>query len=317
MQYSKKYVVVGGAGFIGSHLTDRLLENGHQVIVLDDMSSGLKSNVQASAELVVGDAGDANLLEKILPGSDAVFHLAAVSSVQDSLDRPLDVHHTNLTITLRLLEACCNHGVKKFIFSSSAAVYGDTGSEPAREDMKPRPLSHYAVQKLASEYYCAVYQRLYGLQAISLRYFNIFGPRQRADSPYSGVIARFIDKAKKGQPITIYGDGSQTRDFCPVSNVVNANIVAAELNLDGVASSIFNIGTGCPTSVSDLATAIRSLYPVAPEVVLELARIGEIYFSVADISCASKYLGYQPAHSFENAIQELVQYYSVENENPK
>jgi UDP-glucose 4-epimerase len=275
------------------------------------MSSGLKSNVQASAELVVGDAGNANLLEKILPGSDAVFHLAAVSSVQNSLDHALDVHHTNLTITLRLLEACRNHGVKKFIFSSSAAVYGDTGSEPAREDMKPRPLSHYAVQKLASEYYCNVYRRLYRLEAVCLRYFNIFGPRQRADSPYSGVIARFIDKAKKGQPITIYGDGSQTRDFCPVSNVVNANIAAAELNLDGLASGIFNIGTGCATSVSDLATAIRRLYPVAPEVVLELARIGEIHASVADISCARQYLGYEPAHSFKNAIQELVNSHSV------
>ena len=177
--------------------------------------------------------------------------------------------------------------------------------------MKPRPLSHYAVQKLTSEYYCDVYRRLYGIEAICLRYFNIFGPRQRADSPYSGVIARFIDRAKKGQPITIYGDGSQTRDFCPVSDVVDANIAASELNLDGVDSCVFNIGTGCPTSVSDLATAIRKLYPVAPEVVLAPARIGEIHASVADISEARKFLGYEPAHSFKNAIQELVQYYSV------
>lgn len=265
----------------------------------------------ASADFVVGDAGDVNLLKKILPGCDAVFHLAAVSSVQDSLDRPLDVHHTNLTITLRLLEACRNHGVKKFIFSSSAAVYGDTGGRPASEDMNPRPMSHYAVQKLASEYYCDVYRRLYGIEAICLRYFNIFGPRQRADSPYSGVIARFIDKAKKGQPITIYGDGSQTRDFCPVSDVVDANIAAAELNLDGIASGIFNIGTGCPTSVKNLAAAVRDFYPSTPEVVMAPARIGEIHDSVADISEARKNLGYQPAHSFENAIQELVQYYSL------
>lgn len=306
-----KFLVVGGAGFIGSHLTERLLMNGHTVIVLDDLSTGLKSNVPATAELVVGDAGDANLLEKILPGSDAVFHLAAVSSVQDSLDRPLDVHHTNLTMTLRLLEACRDHGVRKFIFSSSAAVYGDTGGQSAREDMKARPLSHYAVQKLASEFYCDVYRRLYGIEAICLRYFNIFGPRQRADSPYSGVIARFIDKAKKGQPITIYGDGSQTRDFCPVSNVVNANIAAAELNLAGVASGVFNIGTGCPTSVRDLATTVRDFYPSMPEVVIAPARIGEIHASVADISEARKYLSYQHAHCFENAIQELVQYYSV------
>ena len=306
-----KFLVVGGAGFIGSHLTERLLVNGHTVIVLDDLSTGLKSNVAASAELVVGDAGDVKLLEKILPGSDAVFHLAAVSSVQDSLDRPLDVHHTNLTMTLRLLEACRHNGVKKFIFSSSAAVYGDTGGHAAREDMRPCPLSHYAVQKLASEYYCDVYRRLYGIEAICLRYFNIFGPRQRSDSPYSGVIARFIDKARRGDPITIYGDGSQTRDFCPVSNVVNANIAASELNLDGVASGVFNIGTGCPTSVRDLATAIRRLYSAAPELVLAPARIGEIHASVADISEACKKLGYQPALSFENGLRELVQYYSL------
>jgi UDP-glucose 4-epimerase len=285
-----KFLVIGGAGFIGSHLTERLLVNGHTVIVLDDLSTGLELNVPASAELVVGDAGDVNLLKKILPGCDAVFHLAAVSSVQDSLDRPLEVHHTNLTITLRLLEACRNHGVKKFIFSSSAAVYGDTGGNAAREDMRPCPLSHYAVQKLASEYYCSVYRRLYGLEAVCLRYFNIFGPRQRADSPYSGVIARFIDKAKKRQPITIYGDGSQTRDFCPVSDVVDANIAAAELNLDGIASGIFNICTGCPTSVKNLATAVRDFYPSTPEAVLAPARIGEIHASVADISEARKYL---------------------------
>jgi nucleoside-diphosphate-sugar epimerase len=306
-----KVLVTGGAGFIGSHLTERLLENGHQAIVLDDLSTGLESNVPSSAELVLGDAGDADLLQKILPGCDGIFHLAAVSSVQDSLDRPLDVHHTNLTMTLRLLEACRNYGVKKFIFSSSAAVYGDTGGHAAREDMKPCPLSHYAVQKLASEYYCDVYRRLYGIEAICLRYFNIFGPRQRADSPYSGVIARFIDRAKKGQPITIYGDGSQTRDFCPVSNVVNANIAASKLNLDGVAQGVFNIGTGCPTSVRDLATAVRDFYPSTPEVVIAPARIGEIHASVADISEARKNLGCQPTHSFKNAIQELVQYYSV------
>jgi UDP-glucose 4-epimerase len=300
-------LVTGGAGFIGSHLVEGLLAIGWEVVVLDDLSSGCLENVPEGVQMVVGDARDSALLGECIPGCDAIFHLAAVSSVQESLNKPLEVHDINLSMTLGLLEAAVRHQIKRFVFSSSAAVYGDTGGRPASEDMNPRPMSHYAVQKLASEYYCDVYRRLFGIEAICLRYFNIFGPRQRADSPYSGVIARFIDKAKKGQPITIYGDGSQTRDFCPVANVVSANIVAAELKLDGVASFVFNIGTGYRTSVSDLATAVRSLYPSTPEIELAPARIGEIHDSVADISHARQWLGYNPSETFGQAIKELVQ----------
>ena len=204
-----KILVTGGAGFIGSHLAERFLADGWDVVVLDNLSTGLVENVPHGVELVIGDANDSAILSRIIPGCHAICHLAAVSSVQESLSKPLEVHNTNLTMTLKLLEAANRHKIRRFVFSSSAAVYGDTGGQPAREDMNPRPMSHYAVQKLASEYYCDVYRRLYGLEAICLRYFNVFGPRQRFDSPYSGVIARFMHAGLRREPMTVYGDGMQ------------------------------------------------------------------------------------------------------------
>ena len=210
-----KYLVTGGAGFIGSHIVEALFAQGSEVIILDNLSTGLQENVPSGARLVVGHAGDASLLNQLLPGCAGIFHLAAVSSVQASLDRPVGVHEDNLTATLALLEAARRHNVPRFVFSSSAAVYGDTQGKATKEDMKPNPLSHYAVQKLAGEYYCQVYAKVYGLETVCLRYFNIFGPRQRADSPYSGAIAKFLDAARAERAPTIFGDGSQTRDLCP------------------------------------------------------------------------------------------------------
>jgi nucleoside-diphosphate-sugar epimerase len=308
----KKALVTGGAGFIGSHLAEGLIASGWNVIVLDDLSSGLESNVPAGCQFVVGSADNNEILERILPKCHAIFHLAAVSSVQESLDKPLKVHDVNLTMTLGLLEAAVRHKVKRFIFSSSASVYGDTGGRPAREDMLPRPLSHYAVQKLACEYYCGVYRRLYGLETVCLRYFNIFGPRQRADSPYSGVIARFLDNAKQGKPLTIYGDGSQMRDFCPVANVVSANIAAARVSETSAGLGIFNIGTGRSISLTNLAATIISACPAPLEVVFGPARLGEIHTSIADIESARQGIGFQTIHSFEHAIQGLVKCHPVD-----
>ncbi len=195
-----KYLVTGGAGFIGSHVVAALRERGAEVAVLDNFATGLEDNVPDGVAVTNGHAGDSALLDELLPGCAGIFHLAAVSSVQASLDQPLAVHEDNLTATLVLLEAARKHGVKRFVFSSSAAIYGDTNGEQAHEAMKPNPLSHYAVQKLASEYYCQVYARVYGLETVCLRYFNIFGPRQRADSPFSGAIARFRTGPERDVP---------------------------------------------------------------------------------------------------------------------
>jgi len=287
-----KALVTGGAGFIGSHVAESLLAAGWEVIVLDDLSNGFESNIPRGARFVRGDARGTETLDSLLPGCAAVLHLAAVSSVQDSLDRPLEVHEINLTMTLQLLEAARRHSVPRFVFSSSAAIYGDTGGKSASEDTPPNPLSHYAVQKLSSEHYCRAYRRLFGLETVCLRYFNIFGPRQRPDSPYSGVIARFLDAARSGRAITIYGDGAQTRDFCPVSNVAAANLSAATAPADEVAGKSFNIGSGSSTTVAELAESVRHCFPDSPDPVFQPMPSGEIRHSKADISLAVKHMRY-------------------------
>ncbi len=300
-----KYLVTGGAGFIGSHVVAALRERGAEVVVLDNFSTGLEDNVPAGVAVTNGHAGDSALLDELLPGCAGIFHLAAVSSVQASLDQPLAVHEDNLTATLVLLEAARKHGVKRFVFSSSAAIYGDTNGEQAHEAMKPNPLSHYAVQKLASEYYCQVYARVYGLETVCLRYFNIFGPRQRADSPYSGAIARFLDAARERRAATIFGDGSQTRDFCPVANVAAANVAAATKPAADVAGGVFNIGSGNSISIREVVDTIREIFPDMPEPQHGPARAGEVPHSRADISRAREKLGYTPSKTFKEALREL------------
>lgn len=302
-----KYLVTGGAGFIGSHVVAALRARGAEVVVLDNFSTGLETNVPDGVAAINGHVGDGDILDELLPASAGIFHLAAVSSVQASLDQPDCVHEDNLTATLALLEAARRHGVKRFVFSSSAAIYGDTKEEQAHEAMKPNPLSHYAVQKLASEYYCQVYARVYGLETVCLRYFNIFGPRQRADSPYSGAIARFLDAARHGRTVTIFGDGSQTRDFCPVVDVAAANVAAATLPADHVAGGIFNIGSGSSISIREVVDTIREIFPDMPEPQHGLARAGEVPHSRADISRAREQLGYQPSMTFKEALRELAQ----------
>lgn len=301
-----KALVTGGAGFIGSHLVDLLLEKSCEVVVIDNLSSGKRSQIRDSIVFLEGDAGNADLLAQALPGCDVVFHLAAVSSVQDSLDRPIEVHNTNLTTSLALLEASVRHKVKRFVFSSSAAVYGDTGGEPAREDMIPKPMSHYAVQKLASEHYCHAYHHLHGLETVCLRYFNVYGPRQRADSPYSGVIAKFIDAARAGQPITIFGDGEQRRDFCHVKDVVMANYLAAMQDPAKVAGRLFNVGTETSTSVNELARLIGSIFGTgAVSIAHRPARAAEIRCSQAHIALVRRSIQWSPSICVEAGLEQL------------
>ena len=275
--------------------------------MVDDLSNGFSANVPGDVKLVAGNACDERVLEKLPGGFDAIFHLAAVSSVQDSLNRPVAAHDSNLTATLCLLEFARRHGIKRFVFSSSAAVYGDAGEKPIREDSPPSPLSHYAVQKLASEYYCGVYHRLYGSETVCLRYFNVFGPRQRADSPYSGVITRFIAAARAGQPLVIFGDGSQSRDFVPVSSIVEANLAAATVEAGRVAGDSFNIGSGRSLTVKELADHVRRHFPDLPPHEYRPRRDGEIHHSQADITGALGALHFKPPDDFEKALLALLQ----------
>lgn len=301
-----KALVTGGAGFIGSHLVDLLLAKGCELVVIDNLATGQRSQVSEKALFLQGDVGHPEFLARALPGCDVVFHLAAVSSVQHSLDRPIEVHNTNLTATLALLEASVRHNVPRFVFSSSAAVYGDTGGEPAREDMIPKPMSHYAVQKLASEHYCQVYHRLNGLETVCLRYFNVYGPRQRADSPYSGVIAKFIEAARAGQPITIFGDGEQTRDFCHVEDVAVANYLAATQGAEKVAGRACNVGTGLATSVNELARLVVSAFGTGGvSIARQPSRPVEIRYSQAEINLARQSLEWNPSTCLELGLERV------------
>ena len=246
-----KALVTGGAGFIGSHVAERLLAEGWKVIVLDDFSSGLEGNVPRGAELVCGSANDDSLLAKHLPGCAAVFHLAAVSSVIDSLERPREVHDINLTTALSLLEAAVRHKVPRFVFSSSAAVYGDAGPGAIGEDAPKNPLSHYAVQKLASEHYCGVYHRLHGIEAVCLRYFNVYGPEgEEHKGSQASPYAQFKRQAETTGEIRVFeGSDRFLRDFVPVSKIVETHLKF----LDVKESGVWNVGTGQPRSFMSVA----------------------------------------------------------------
>src|SRR3989338_11367348 len=263
MPVMAKYLVTGGAGFIGSHLVDRLLKDGHEVVVIDDFSLGKKENLPKNKKLTVHKKSICEKLDTIFRKHkfDAVFHLAALPRVQFSIAYPRESHEANINGTLNLLLATRDHGVKRFIYSSSSSVYGDQKKLPLVETMMPDPMSPYAFQKLAGEYYCRLFAKLYGLETISLRYFNVYGPRQNPDGAYAGQIPKFFSKLLAGETPVINCDGTQTRDNTFVSDVVEANILSAQLTpafsspqgggLEGAWGQAFNIGAGRNTSVNE------------------------------------------------------------------
>ena len=299
------YLVTGGAGFIGSHITERLLADGHTVRILDNFSTGKRENIPAAAgvEVIEGDVGDVETVRNAMQDINYVFHEAAIASVPETVGNPLASERINYRGTLNILESARHAGVKRVVFACSAAVYGDLPELPKREGMPLRPLSPYAVDKLASEHACKVYTHLYGLEAVALRYFNVFGPRQDPSSPYSGVISIFSDCLRQGKQPTIYGDGEQTRDFVFVSDVVEANIrAAASATSPG---SAINIATGNTLSINDLLRTICHIQgqPFAPHYLP--GRQGDIRHSRADISLARELLDWEPVAEFETGLREL------------
>ncbi|WP_298665213.1 SDR family oxidoreductase [uncultured Methanofollis sp.] len=298
-----KYIVTGGAGFIGSHIAEALAER-HEVVVIDDFSTGHPENLRGfDVTLVEGSVADLPLLKETFAGADGVFHEAAIASVPKSVADPLATHEANLTGTLNVLLAARDAGVRKVVFASSSAVYGESPELPKREGMLPEPLSPYAVSKLAGEHYAASFSRLYGLHAACLRYFNVFGPRQDPSSPYSGVISIFADRILAGEPITIYGDGEQTRDFVYVADVVRANLRAMEGNVEGV----FNIACGRTTTLNALAETMMRAAGRTVEVRHAEARAGDIRHSCADITRARETLGWTPAWGLEEGLARTIQ----------
>jgi UDP-glucose 4-epimerase len=301
----QKVVVTGGAGFIGSHLAAELTRRGYHVVIVDDLSTGSKANIDGllekkQADFIQGTITDPDLLLEAFRDAEYVFHEAAIPSVPRSIANPLATHEVNVTGTVNVLLAASKNRVKKVIYASSSSVYGETPTLPKREDMLPRPLSPYAVSKLAGEYYCKVFGESFGLKTVSLRYFNVYGPKQVENSPYAAVIPMFLKSIAGGKAPVIFGDGEQTRDFTFVKDVIRANILAAESDATGV----FNISAGRGITINDAARLILKMAGSDLKPVYRPPRPGDIRHSWADISKAAA-IGYKPEYTFENGLKEM------------
>jgi UDP-glucose 4-epimerase len=299
-------LVTGGAGFIGSHLVHALVAAGRHVRVLDDLSTGQAANLPAGVELLVGSVGDPATVDAAVKGVGTVFHLAALASVQRSVEAPADSHLVCATGTLHVLDAARRYGARRVVYAASASAYGIPANEVQSETDPVVPLSPYAAAKLAGEVYCQAFASTYGLETVRLRFFNIFGPRQRADSPYSGVIAIFAALLAQGKTPTVFGDGLQTRDFTYVSDVVQALTLAAER--PGVSGAVFNVGTGKPTTLLDLIAALNQLLGTSVVPKHAETRAGDIRHSRADISRTRQALGYDPKVRFIDGLARTLEW---------
>lgn len=303
-------LVTGGAGFIGSAIAQALLENGHEVRVFDNFVTGSKSRVPLEAELVEGDLRNRDELDKAMSGVEVVFHQAALRSVPKSVDNPTMFNECNVTGTLNLLLAAQGAGVRRVVYASSSSVYGERDSINL-EDMTPQPASPYAASKLAGEYYCRVWTRLHGLSTISLRYFNVFGPGQPAESQYAAVFPAFISSLRQGRAPELHWDGEQSRDFSYIDDVVRANLLAAsaEPAADG---AVLNIGGGNPRTVNEVLRAVSDEIGTWIEPVKLPRRQGDVRRTHADISLAQQVIGWQPTSDWNMGVKATVQWFGQE-----
>ncbi len=308
-----RLLVTGGAGFIGSHLTDRLLAEGHAVRVLDNLSTGKRANLPSHDRLdfIVGDVRDSRAVDQAAQGMDAIFHLAAVASVQASVDDPIGTHEANFIGTLNLLDAARRRSIPRFLYASSAAVYGDTAELPVREHTVLAPLSPYAADKLAGEHYLFFYARKYGLKATAFRFFNIYGPRQDPSSPYSGVISIFVERLRAAAPVALYGDGRQTRDFVYVGDLVQ--VLYAALAEEATVGRVFNVGRGIECSLLELLDTLEQLTGRKIARLHEAARIGDIARSRADVTQLRSTLKRAPSTPLSEGLAHLLRHVRVIN----
>jgi len=305
-----KILVTGGGGFIGSHLTEALVHAGHEVRVLDDFTAGKRENlatVRRDVEVLRGDCADATMARRATQGIEVVYHQAAIPSVARSVAEPEASHRANATATLVMLEAARQARVRRFLYAGSSSVYGDSKVSPKREELPPQPLSPYAVGKLMGEHYLRIFAELYGLETLTLRYFNVFGPRQDPGSPYSGVISLFTTALLAGRTPVIFGDGRQTRDFTYIDNVVDGNLRA--LRAPGLRGQAVNLATGRSVSLRQLLAALARETGGTSKARLEAPRAGDIRHSLADIRQARKLLGYRPRVDFETGLRRTVEWY--------
>jgi nucleoside-diphosphate-sugar epimerase len=313
-------LVTGGAGFIGSNLTEALLKKGHQVRILDNFSTGKRENLifnrdDLSLEVLEGDIRDFTVCQKAMKEIEYVFHQAALPSVPQSVEDPLTANSVNVGGTLNILLAARDAGVKRLIYASSCAIYGDDPTLPKKEDMIPMPLSPYALQKYIGEHYGRLFFQLYGLEAVSLRYFNVFGPKQDPNSIYSAVIPRFIDALLQGRSPIVFGDGGQSRDFIYIENVVQANLLAMDAkHLHG---EVINIASGERRSLNQLLDVLKEILGSKVSPIHQEARKGDIKHSLADIQKGKKILNYDPQVGINVGLKKTVEYFQLQRTQPK
>ncbi|MDH7559850.1 MAG: SDR family oxidoreductase [bacterium] len=319
------YLVTGGGGFIGSHLVEELLRRGDRVRVLDNFATGKRENLAAllailreeqpqadfagRLEVIEGDVRSYHIVREAAEGVDFVLHQAALPSVPRSVKDPITSNEVNVVGTLNILNAAKETGVRRIVYASSSSIYGDLETLPKTEDMLPKPLSPYAVSKLAGEKYCQVFTRLYGLETVCLRYFNVFGPRQDPASQYSAVIPKFIRLIAKGQRPTVYGDGTQSRDFTYVGNVVQANLLACEAGAEECSGEVFNIAYGRRVTINGLVRLLNELLGKSVEPVYAEPRLGDVKHSLANIGKARQYLGYNPETDFAEGLRRCMGFF--------
>ena len=303
------YLVTGGAGFIGSHLVEELVRRGERVRVVDNLSTGKRQNIAhlSSVEFVEGDLADLDVAQRAVNGIEYVLHQAAIPSVPRSVEDPITSNRANIEATLNILVAARDAGVRRLVYAGSSSAYGDTPTLPKVETMATAPLSPYALQKLVGEQYCQMFTRLYGLETVTIRYFNVFGPRQDPSSPYSGVISLFISALCDGRQPTIYGDGEHTRDFTYVANVVDGVLRAC--TAADASGEVINVATGGRISLNTLFSTIRQLVDASVDPIYSAPRPGDVKDSQADISKARRVLGYKPSVSFEEGLARTVAWY--------
>ncbi len=304
-----KVLITGGAGFIGSHIAERFVSEGHEVVIVDNLSTGRLENIAGFADKVSfhrGDIRNQALLNELAAGCDLIYHEAAVVSVPYSVDYPQETHDVNIQGTLNVLLAARDQKVKRLVFACSAAIYGEDPELPKRETMAAAPIAPYGIEKITSEYYCNVFNKLYGVETVALRYFNVFGPRQDPRSPYSGVISIFVDRVLAKKTPMIFGDGGQYRDFVFVENVVQANYLAGTVK--NAAGGVYNVGLGEKTTLNDLLAMLGRIAGYDVKADYAEARAGDIRESVADVSKIKGELGYDPKVGVEEGLRALLEY---------
>ena len=305
---SNRFLVTGGAGFIGSHIARRLACNGAFVRVVDNRSTGKierLADLKDKVEVIEGDLADVSISDRVVKDVEYVFHQAALPSVQRSVINPVETNRSNVTATLNLLESCRKASVRRFVYAASSSVYGDTEVLPKHEGMPANPLSPYALQKFIGECYCKLYFDLYGLQTVSLRYFNVFGPAQDPSSEYSAVIPKFVSRLLAGHQLIVFGDGEQSRDFTYIDNVVEANLAA--LSAPNAPGKVINVGYGKQTTLNQIIKFLEEILDVQASVEYRPARSGDVRHSLADINVARDILAYQPKIGLEEGLRKTVE----------